>query len=475
MMAGHWHGPATPPDKERGQQVPPVMTRSSTHPQIQDVITSLENCVRQSAFIFNGSTEITVQDYRSLFQNRRRDNWKWLPCAAAELKIDDVHVDDLTAKLQPVFRGFTHKKTGRFVNGLTGFIGGTTDWAFPTVEGFAHPLIIAAVKVGAEEISKKLYEWVTDGVFRHPYNVVLQGIDIDETLELAEGIRLTKSPALRPDYPVLLPSLSPSVTRLDVIQMSIDCELAPSFCLPDANPKDQLFWTPTETILGTTSFGRPLETIKKHKWLESFCKSMSLVSNSHVDWHLMWRDLDAFEAFTDGPGSISFQSGYRSSTNDTKISQACLEETRRIQSICEGNETAKTSLSLAIDRWVRSKESTSDTDRLIDLRIALEALYANREKGEKAFRVATCGAWHLGRHVKHRIEIRETLRKAYDDSSSVIHGGELKHAVKDRGLVSRAQDICRDGILKRLDETETPKWQEVTLGGGDDLCGVGPR
>ena len=59
---------------------------------------------------------------------------------------------------------------------------------------------------------------------------------------------------------------------------------------------------------------------------------------------------------------------------------------------------------------------------------------------------------------------RETLHKVYSDSSSAVHGGKLKYAAKDPKLVFSALDICRNGILKRLEETERPKWGEMILG-----------
>ena len=83
---------------------------------------------------------------------------------------------------------------------------------------------------------------------------------------------------------------------------------------------------------------------------------------------------------------------------------------------------------------------------------------------EKGFRIATYGAWHLGENFEQRHAFRETLHKVYSDSSSAVHGGKLKYAAKDPKLVSSAQDICRNGILKRLEETERPKWDEMILG-----------
>ena len=189
---------------------------------------------------------------------------------------------------------------------------------------------------------------------------------------------------------------------------------------------------------------------------------MSLASDSYVDWFLLWNDWEELEAFANYPTYTSQPQA--SIRENRKISQACLEETRKIQLNCEKNKNAKKNLNLAIGRWVRSKKSKTDTDTLIDLRISLEALYEIGTASEKAFRIATRGAWHLGENVEERIKIHDILRKAYDDSSRVIHGGNLKHTAKDGSLVSFAQDICRRGILKRLVETEIPKWNEIILG-----------
>ena len=97
----------------------------------------------------------------------------------------------------------------------------------------------------------------------------------------------------------------------------------------------------------------------------------------------------------------------------------------------------------------------------------LEALYEVGGANEKGFRIATYGAWHLGQDFEHRRELREALRKAYSDSSSAVHAGKLKYVAKDRGLVSFAQEVRRHGVLKRLEETERPKWDEIILGRGE--------
>ena len=119
---------------------------------------------------------------------------------------------------------------------------------------------------------------------------------------------------------------------------------------------------------------------------------------------------------------------------------------------------------MALRRWRRSKRPGTDLDKLIELRIALEVLDEIGVLNEKPFRIATYGAWHLGKSFEERQRCREILRKAYSDSSSAVHGGTLKYAPRDPELVSSTQDICRNGILQRLQETERPKWDALILG-----------
>ena len=67
-------------------------------------------------------------------------------------------------------------------------------------------------------------------------------------------------------------------------------------------------------------------------------------------------------------------------------------------------------------------------DRLIALRIALEALYlknfTNEKSQEMRFRLALIEAWHLGETFARRQQIRKVLCDAYDTASGAVHTGE---------------------------------------------------
>ena len=134
-------------------------------------------------------------------------------------------------------------------------------------------------------------------------------------------------------------------------------------------------------------------------------------------------------------------------------------------------------LDLAIERWSRSKRSSANLeDSFIDLRIALETLFLKDFTGEYSqemrFRLALFGAWYLGADFQERVTIRKTLRDAYDRASGVIHGGGLEFNDSNRVLLSRAQDLCRQGILKLISEgmPSSEDWSNLILGSDLESC-----
>ena len=424
---------------------------------MQELIDSLDNCVRQSAFVSNRVGKIGGADYRRLFRERRWGETTWMHWAASELEISDALVTDIAAKLEPVLAKFVHPRTGRFGNGSFRLWGGPMRQAHPTVAEYAKTLITAAARIGAPGVVALLLGWAAGEPLRYRTNSLLEGAVVDEELHLTEGIRLSKLPTSGADIPASLPPFLMGATVFDVIGgvvMSIDCEMFPALYLPDVDESGQMLESKGRLVLASGQVPNLSEN--------NFCESISLASNGYVDWFLQWRDFGLLEAFTDMPSGTSHK--VRSGARGTKVSQAGLDDALKIHRARYDRSGPKENLELAMNRWIRSKRPGTDLDKLIDLRIAIEALYEIGGDNEKAFRIATYGAWHLGETFEKRLEIRETLRKAYRDSSSAVHAGKLKYAAKEPDLVSSAQNVCRDGILKRLKETTRPKWEEIILG-----------
>lgn len=439
---------------------------------MQEVIESLESCVAHAKFVLSGMGQVGPDQYRQLFRQRRWDDSTWMSLADSELEIDDRHVAELAARLRPVVGRFVDSATGRIGYGLPLLLGGPQNDTYPTLLEFAKILIVGAVRIGAGRVAELLHRWTGGEPLRFRTNALLEGAHIDGPLHLHDGIGLVtlpKSPRELPAGLSFIQAMIP-VARIQVtgsVMMSIDCIMSPALFLPGEGKAREMARRNGPMMLGARESA--IEMVSNeipNLSLEKFCESVSLACNSHVDWFLKWRELGDLGAFSDFPDGIGHKPKFR--TGGTKISQADLEKAVELHRARHRDGNRARSVELAIRRWIRSKRPRADlSDKLIELRIALEALYEIGELTEKAFRVATYGAWHLGEDFAARRAIRDTLRKAYSDSSSAVHGGNPKHAAKDPGLVSSAQDLCRQGILKRLEETEVPTWGDLILGASD--------
>ena len=351
-------------------------------------------------------------------------------------------------------------ETGRIGNGLFLLNGGPGTWAYPTVFDFAKMLILAAVKIGSERLVELLLGWAGGEPFRLRFNALLEGAAIDGSLNVGEGVSLHKLPTSSNDLPASLPSFGMGATVTDYlggVVLSVDCEMSPALYRPtDEEIRD---FSSRRGEFKLAPNGIP------NMSFDSFCESMSLACNGYVDWFVQWRDDQDLAAFAFAPVGVSYK--YRSGRGGTRFGQQHSDAARQIHRARHAGGRPRENLELSMRRWIRSKRAGTDLDKLIELRIALEALYEIGGLNEKGFRIATYAAWHLGKDFEERREYRETLRKVYDDSSRAVHGGKLKHAAKNRELVSAGQDICRDGILKRLEETKRPRWDEIILGEGE--------
>ena len=96
--------------------------------------------------------------------------------------------------------------------------------------------------------------------------------------------------------------------------------------------------------------------------------------------------------------------------------------------------------------------------------IALETLYLRGDSGELGFHLASYGAWHLGTDFDQRKKYPGILKKAHELASNAVHKGEVDDSPKNRDVLTTVQEMCREGILKRMDEPEEPRSNDILLG-----------
>ena len=128
-------------------------------------------------------------------------------------------------------------------------------------------------------------------------------------------------------------------------------------------------------------------------------------------------------------------------------------------------------LLIAIDRWIKSKASGTDADKIIDVGIALEALYVSEScKKGKGWQIRQHASAYLRDNPTQRAKLKTKLKAIYGKRSDVVHNrgfGEAvevdKRFVPFADFVTRAQKLCRESILKIIKEKKKrfPDWNSL--------------
>ena len=120
-------------------------------------------------------------------------------------------------------------------------------------------------------------------------------------------------------------------------------------------------------------------------------------------------------------------------------------------------------LRTAMARFSSSYEKRDLADRLIDLVIALEALFGDGETGGIAHKLAKRGAWWLHKTESERCTAFKTIKKLYRYRNKVVHGNLRKDLTDHR--VNELEGIVRSSLRKFLDwqvqQGKTPSGTDI--------------
>ena len=345
------------------------------------------------------------------------------------------------------------------------------------VRTLAESLIKGSAILGTERVTQLISTWIQGEPVRYKTIGLLNTFPVQEPLVIEEGLCIDNLPLASDKLPPHLPRLigMSAENYLGRTVMSIDCEASPAFFHPQENQSKSNVRVASKLSVD----------------IVTFCQALSLGSNSYVDVGHYWNDYQELGAFFFTNEGVSWspldarikRRGYHFSLTTSESTgvktvrplggrQMLEVQPAQVSQICKGlqcKDAKKITLSLA--RWIASKDfEKSQVDQYIDLRIALESLYLqdflNEQSQEMRFRLALFGAWHLGSDFEERKKIRRTLRDAYDTASGAVHGGDLEYTPENKELLSDAQDLCRQGILKMLREgyPSQEQWGDLILG-----------
>ena len=341
-----------------------------------------------------------------------------------------------------------------------------------SVSGLAKGLIRAAAVLGADRAAELVSVWAGGEPRHYTICVVLAGVYIDESIELDEGLRMYRLPVSSDSLPMSMPDLRWELVAdiLGHAVLEVDASTHSALFVPrqsaDAHPPLQ-----TCTALGEVS-------------LDTFFLALSLVCNRRVGSAWSWNDFGDASAFTTGRRiglagqglgieQLSKDVTHSLYTGVTKLSSfdpptpnLCRKGLQRawaLSSELQRRLDSDERFQIAVTR--RTEAATPgvlNPDRLIDLRIALESLYLDSIQGELGFRLSITGARHLGTRLDDRRAIRKTLADFYGLASRVIHGSTPTKKA-DVSLVDKATKLCRNGILKIVEQRDQPSWTDFLL------------
>ena len=367
----------------------------------------------------------------------------------------------------------------RIQSATIAFAGGLTSGS--PVENVVHNLIRQAIVDGPAVAAQALLACTTMAACSFYEFFLLSGLRVEETTEVFDGLTLIPLPASESELPPHLPFINDApdnhspVTVQDLLEKTlvrVECEVSPVFHRP---AKSYTFESGPDRHFTVKMKGDEVEDFN----LGVLWQAMGVVSRSSVRPTMSWISLLDYEVFdlstTWGIGGGGYEATIPvvTSGQPVKLSRRQLDTIPALYKALSQPETETwTNVKIPIHRWMKSLQENDPSDQLIDIVIALESLYVPDSQSEVNFRLALHAAWHLGQDKKDRRELKKFFQQIYQARSDVVHTGQLRHrsaqALPDlAGAVSRAQELCWQGITSILNTGERPPWDSLIL--GEDL------
>lgn len=317
-------------------------------------------------------------------------------------------------------------------------------------------LISAAHRIGnVERVSKSFLELVHGGPITYQIRAILNGAHVVNEMQVIEGVTISpvhhSAQELNNIY-LGLADMFPLVARGHCAMISIDCHAKPVYYRPEINvEQSKIEEFRPEITMPELFFNRSLE---------EFCESLSLAFNHPIEVCVKWYDFGDAQDFVEA--GVRHEISTWSLRSPKLLEQDVWTKTVEIHRERFSKARNDNALALAVRRWIRSKIAQSDVDKLVELRIAMEALFGLNFHSEKTFRLSLYSAWYLGENRKQREDIFDTVKQFYGEASTAVHAG--KPRVKDEKMIPKVQELCRVGILNCIKEADKPDWTKFFLG-----------
>lgn len=318
---------------------------------------------------------------------------------------------------------------------------------------------------------------------------LVDGITIKTELKIFEGVKLIPLPSLNATR-----KTDEILRYLPGFPFNAFVDQADSFfgktLLVIDQPGFSIFHIPSEqrfqtgTKVSDLSFQVEEHDVKLRNYKEisafikSFFQALSLVCNSSVYIYPLGWFLAVDKSLHGHSWTIRTRDLFwerRPFVGSAEMERTEIDKAKRYYKILDNpNSSISERLQIPIDRWIKSKANKDPIDKIIDLGIALEALYLSegtREQLTLQFRLRA--SWHLGKDKEHRKRLMDEFKAIYDLRSQAVHNGKVADKVKIRKgeepvatskFIPKVQDLCRKSIRKILEDGEFPDWNDLILG-----------
>ena len=334
-----------------------------------------------------------------------------------------------------------------------------------SIDRFSAAIITWAAVLGFNCVIDLLEGWARGEPLTYRTCAVV-GLTLNQSIEPANGIRITPLPRSTAELPQWLPKrndIRPSA-YLGHALLSVDTFVTPSLFLPVSRYN-------LDAVKGKLPRDIDFNLISE---------ALSLVCDTCIETGISWNNYGNLDMLANDRttwGSLQALSDpvgrYSSSTSPSRGLTTINIPEHAIQSPSEDEincllialKDADTRTRRAVARWKKSMmRHASVTDGFIDLRIALESLFLPQIPNQQLkFRLATNGAWLVGTDGADRKQAWGTLCRAYDKASKAVHRGELKPNDEHKELLAKAQSVCRKGILLVLRNGPVGDWNDLIL------------
>jgi len=389
-----------------------------------------------------------------MLNSKDRSIWRAL-LGSAKVRVEERKRREVERELEIRLEELIDNRTKMIGNGLYHLTGGPWN---PTIGELVDATIRASAAIGEVRVSEIIQGWSKGEPIQFNRMMVLNGVKVEKEIREIAGINIKTLPKNINQLPEYLQSLRDFMTSEVLGKTLLSIEYESSHGLYKI--EDGMEGSPKP---------RKRSKIREMGDLtsESLCKALAIACNSYVGKLAEWDDLTELKSFFGGGMHISYSTlDIGAFLTEKEISTQDVKEMMIIHKNIEKVQQKKSEIEIAINRWIRSKNAASYEDRLIDLRIAIEALFRKGNQGEIALRASTFGAFYLGKNNKERREIAKIIREAYEKASTIVHGRKIKDSQREilNREIIRAQDVCREGILRRIEAEGEQTWEEVVFG-----------